>query len=133
MASVTETGIPNEVRDFISEHIASMEQIEVLLLLSSHPDTEWTVDAVYAQIQSSPTSIHSRLREFCDKGLAIEKSPQVFQYHPRTENVDRAVRALAATYKERRIKVIEYIYKKPADDVQSFADAFKFRKDKPNA
>lgn len=130
---MTETGIPNEVREFISEYIASMEQIEILLLLSGSPSTEWTVDSVFSEIQSSPASILGRLREFSDRGLLTEKSPQVYQYAPSTEKLSRAVQSLAATYKERRMKVIDLIYQKPADSVQSFADAFKLRKEKPDA
>lgn len=130
---MTETGIPTEVRDFISEHIASMEQIEVLLLLSGQPEKEWPVDAVVAHIQSGPASILAHLRAFCEQGLLVQKSNQVYQFSARTEKLAQAMRALATTYKERRIKVIELIYQKPADGVQSFADAFKLRKDKPNA
>lgn len=130
---MTETGIPNEVLEFISDHIASMEQIEVLLLLSSRPEQEWTVEKVFGQIQSSPASVLVRLREFCDRGLLIEKPNQLYQYSPRNEKLAHAVRLLALTYKERRIKIIELIYRQPTDSVQSFADAFKLRKDKPNA
>ncbi len=110
-----------------------MEQIEVLLLLSSRPETEWTVETVFAQIQSSPASILARLREFSDRGLAAEKPNQIYQYFPRSEKLANAVRLLALTYKERRIKIIELIYRQPTDSVQSFADAFKLRKDRPNA
>lgn len=132
LRSVSEEDIPKEVVEFVSEHIASMEQLEVLLLLSSHPEKEWAVEAVFSQIQSSPASVAQRLQEFCDRGFFIQPSPQLFRYSPKTPNLSNTVQALAKAYKERRVKIIELIYRKPVDDVQSFADAFKLRKDKPN-
>ena len=126
------TEIPNEVVEFISAHIASMEQLEVLLLVSRQPDREWSPEAVFTEIQSSHASIVQRLREFSEQGLLIQPAPLKFRYSPRSEPLANAVRALAAVYKEKRVKVIELIYRKPVDDVQSFADAFKFRKDNPN-
>jgi hypothetical protein len=109
-----------------------MEQLEVLLLLSSQPEKEWTAEAVFSEIQSSPASVAQRLQEFCDKGFLIQPSPNFFRYSPKTVALFNTVRTLAAAYKEKRVKVIELIYRKPVDDVQSFADAFKIRKDKSN-
>jgi hypothetical protein len=129
---VSEAGFPNEIVEFISEHITSMEQLEVLLLLSSHPERDWTGEAVFSQIQSSPASVTQRLQEFRDKGFFIQPSDHVFRYSPKTQSLANTVRALASAYKEKRVKVIELIYRKPVDAVQSFADAFKLRKDKPN-
>ena len=109
-----------------------MEQLEVLLLLSSQPDRDWSPEAVFAAIQSSHASVTHRLQNFLEEGLLIQPGPMTFRYSPKTAALAEAVRGLAAIYKEKRVKVIELIYRKPVDDVQSFADAFKFRKDNPN-
>jgi tRNA uridine 5-carbamoylmethylation protein Kti12 len=131
--AVDESDISTDVLEFISEHITSMEQLEVLLALYNQPEKEWTAEAVYLEIQSSQSSVSLQLRELCNKGLLIQTSNQLFRYSPRTPTLAQTVRALAAVYKERRIKVIELIYRKQIDKVQSFADAFRIRKDKPNA
>lgn len=109
-----------------------MEQLEVLLLVSSQPDREWSPEAVFSEIQSSIPSVTKRLQEFCERGLMIQPGHLSFRYCPKTQALDNAVRALAAAYKEKRVKIIETIYRKPIDNVQSFADAFRFRKDNPN-
>lgn len=129
---MSDAEIPKEVIDFISEHITSMEQLEVLLLLSGEPNRDWSSEAVFTAIQSSQASVTQRLLEFCDRGLLIQPAPLSFRYLPKSQALASVVRALAATHKERRVKVIELIYRKPVDNVQSFADAFKIRKDKPN-
>jgi hypothetical protein len=129
---VSEADLPKEIVDFIAEHITSMEQLEVLLLLHDHPEKDWTVEAVFSQIQSSPASVAQRLQEFYEKGFFAQPDLNTFRFSPKTQDLFNTVRALAATYKEKRVKIIELIYRKPVDDVQSFADAFKLRKDKPN-
>ena len=109
-----------------------MEQLEVLLLVSSQPDREWSAEAVFSEIQSSLPSVTQRLQEFCERGLMAQPKPLVFRYSPATLTLADTVRALSAAYKEKRVKIIETIYRKPLDDVQTFADAFKLRKDNPN-
>jgi hypothetical protein len=130
---VSDADISIEVLELISEHITSMEQLEVLLLLANNPERNWPVDAVFAEIQSSITSVIFRLRELTEKGFLNEPENLVFRYSPKSEKIHDTIRALAAVYKERRIKVIELIYRKQIDKVQSFADAFRIRKDNPNA
>jgi hypothetical protein len=124
--------IATEVREFISEHISSLEQLEVLLLLHRSPEQEWTPEGVLSEIQSSDISIRQRLQELFTKGLLAQPRNNLYRYAPRSEKLSRAVDALALAYKERRIKVIETVYKKP-DDIQTFADAFKIRKEKSDA
>jgi hypothetical protein len=130
--NVLSSDIPNEVLEFISEQIASMEQLEVLLLVSSQPDREWSAEAVFSEIQSSLPSVTQRLQDFCERGLMVQPRPLVFRYSPATRDLAETIRALSAAYKEKRVKIIETIYRKPLDDVQTFADAFKLRKDNPN-
>jgi hypothetical protein len=130
---VSESEISKEVLEYIAEHINSLEQLEILLLLKDQPTREWTAEAVFTVIQSSQSSVSQRLQEFGEKGLLIQRQTGLFQYAPKDESLAQTIHALSAAYKERRMKVIELIYRKPIDEVQSFADAFKLRKDKPNA
>ena len=44
---------PEAVRSFILEHINSVEQLEVLLLLKNQPDREWTAEAVSQAVYST--------------------------------------------------------------------------------
>lgn len=109
-----------------------MEQLEILLLLSSQPERDWSPEAVFTTIQSSQASVAQRLQEFLEKGFLTQTDPPLVRYAPKNQALAAAARALAVAYKQKRVKVIELIYRKPVDDVQSFADAFKLRKDKPN-
>lgn len=123
--------LPAPVKQLLARHIQSVEQLEVLLLLRSQPERKWTAAQVYDVVRSSQSSITARLLTFTADGfLAEEKGPpQTFRYAPKTDNLRTALEQTAAAYQTWRVRVIEAIFAPAADPVQSFADAFKLRKD----
>jgi len=124
--------IPESVARFITVHVRSLEQLEILLLLASQPGRAWSVDAVYDVIRSSRSSAAERLGELQLQGLlsvSAGKEP-TYRFQPQAPEIAAAVEALAQFYKERRVKIVELIYSQPTDPLQHFADAFKFKKDK---
>jgi hypothetical protein len=123
--------LPSVVRELLARHIRSVEQLEVLLLLQGEPNRSWSAADVYAVIRSSESSIAQRLNVFTKEGfLAEEKGPPPsYRFAPRSGDLQAAVEATAAAYRTWRIRVVEAIFAPPSDPVQSFADAFRLRKD----
>jgi hypothetical protein len=123
--------LPLTVRQLLSRHIQSVEQLEVLLLMHREPHRAWSAAEVYSVIRSSEASIAARLAAFAKEGLLAEEggSPPTYRYAPRSTDVRSAVDDTAAAYKTWRIRVVEAIFAPPSDPVRSFADAFKLRKD----
>ncbi|CAN5256225.1 hypothetical protein BH20VER2_BH20VER2_17170 [soil metagenome] len=121
--------LPPAVAALISRYIRSVEQLEVLLLLHGQPERFWTADEVYDVIRSSRSSVMQRLENFtAEEFLETEPGPpRRFRYAPKAGELRSAVDETATVYQTWRIRVIEAIFA-PADPVQSFADAFKFRK-----
>jgi hypothetical protein len=58
--------------------------------------------------------------------------PAQFRYEPRTDELSQTINELAMAYHNRRVTVIGLIFSKPLDKIRSFADAFRFRKDRPD-
>jgi hypothetical protein len=123
--------LPAPVKQLLARHIQSVEQLEVLLLLRSQPQRAWTAVEVYDVIRSSQASIAARLQAFTAAGFLAEENatPPLYRYAPKDENLRSALDQTAAAYQTWRIRVIEAIFAPEADPVQSFADAFKLRKD----
>ena len=123
--------LPASVRQLLSRHIKSVEQLEVLLLLRSNSQRAWTASQVYDVVRSSQCSIQARLQTFVTEGFVAEDKgpPQTFRFAPKDQNLQSAVDQTAAAYQTSRVRVIEAIFAPEADPVQSFADAFKLRKD----
>lgn len=118
--------IPQEVRDFIHAHIASVEQLEVLLLLRREAARTWTGAEVARELRINAASAAERLTDLQARGLLDHEGNGAYRFS-RDGDVERAVGALARCYADARVSVINLIFSKPVDKIMSFADAFKFR------
>lgn len=123
--------ITDAVRQFVSRHIDSIEQLEVLLLLRRDPDREWTAGEVSRELRTSAVSAGRRLAGLSEGGLLSERPEggPAYRYHPSTGELEDAAREVAEAYAVRRIAVTNLIYSRPLDQVRTFADAFKIRED----
>lgn len=124
-------GISQHVASFISSHIESVEQLEVLLLLQRSKERSWTAIEVAAELRTQTTSAAARLADLCSRG-ALRAEPgggPAYTYAPQSDDMDRAVLDLARAYAERRVSVITAIYAPPAaaDPMEEFSNAFRIR------
>ena len=125
------TSIPPRVRQFIIDHIDSVMQLEVLLLIASEPGRAWTVKDLAELLRIDPTWVDSQLRAMAARGLVAQQPDSAaFRFEPRSAELSQALDELAKTYADRRVTVIGLIFAKPIDKIRSFADAFRIRKDK---
>jgi len=71
--------VPGPVRKFILEHIASVAQIEALLLIWSSPEERWGVPQIAARIYTSETetakalTLCRRVAGLHGRGLLLER------------------------------------------------------------
>jgi hypothetical protein len=123
---------PEDVRLFIADHINSVAEVEVLLLLKGQPERQWSADEVSKALYTTPEMAATQLAELQGRGLlaAPEGTPPRYQYRPGSEELHRLVSRLEEIYQQRRVSVITQIYSKPVDRVRTFADAFRLRKEK---
>lgn len=129
---MSEKDFSEELEKFIAAEIASLEQLEILLLLSGNPHKWWTATGVYEVVKSSIHSVRDRLNEMVARGILRQEGEgeRQFQFGPSNEALWRITSELRDAYKERSVKVVQAIYSKPPDAVQEFARAFRVRKDK---
>jgi hypothetical protein len=121
---------PDDVQRFLSEHISSVAQLEVLLLLRSQREREWSPADVARALYTTAEIVAEQLDELQRRGLlTVNEAGSHYRYWPVSPELDSQVDALDATYRERRVAVITYIYSQPLDKVRTFADAFRLRQD----
>lgn len=125
-------GLPDDVKEFLQEHISSVAQLEVLLLLRGDREQRWTAEQVGKALYTTPEMVDEQLSELSRRGLVAvgEDSEPNYRYWPATPELDAQVAVLETAYKERRVAVITYIYSQPLEKVRTFADAFRLRKEK---
>jgi hypothetical protein len=95
-------GFSESLRAFIRQNVASVEQVDVLLILQSAA---------------------RRLAILCDRGLVKYDDEGHFQYVSDAAH-DSLVGELRREYALRRTRVIELIYSKRTSALESFSDAF---------
>ena len=122
------TGLPDDVHRFIYQHVAAVEQLEVLLLMRRSPGRSWSAEDMARELYSHPTSIAGRFQALLGPGLLRETGAGYFQYAPRSVELDATVARLEKMYRERRVAVIAAIASRPLENIRAFSDAFRIRK-----
>ena len=119
--------VPGEVRDFILKHIASVAQIEALLLIWSSPEERWGLPQIAARIYTSETETAKALDRLCADGLLV-CTDGVFRLNASAENVEM-IRKLQEVYARYLIPVTDVIHSK-SRNAPSTAETFRLRKDR---
>ncbi|HEX3358034.1 MAG TPA: hypothetical protein VHS31_13765 [Tepidisphaeraceae bacterium] len=122
--------IPPNLKSFIAEHIRSVVELEALLLMHQDSNRQWTSAELGRTLCVDPTWAESELSDLTRRGLATKMpaDPPAYRFNTQTPYL-ATVRLLEQFYRERRVSIIQQIFAKPSEPIQSFADAFRFRKD----
>ena len=123
-------GVPREVRQFIAQHVSSVAQLEVLLLVRSAAAEAHTAETVAQALRIDPGWAGAELERLRADGFLAEAdgTPDAYCYAP-SARLRAGVDRLAESFSTHRVSVITLIFSPPSDAIDSFADAFKFRKD----
>lgn len=119
--------IPNEAQELIARHIHSVAQLELLLHLRQSGGEVMTSESVGRDQKVGPEMARDLLADLEGRGF-LEPKDGGFVYNPKPA-LARQVDSLADAYSAYRVTVINLIFSKPSEGVQSFADAFRVRRD----
>lgn len=124
---IVQSDFPAATRDFITQHIVSVEELEVLLMLHEGKDRDWSPAEINDRLRSQESSISKWLEALVLLGLA-DRTSERYRFAPASEELRRETAAMADAYRERRIKVIELIFSKPSENLFDFVRAFELGK-----
>jgi hypothetical protein len=120
------------VRDLILERIDSVAQLEVLLLLLRDPAKVWTSVTLAKELRVTEPWTYAQLQLLTQHNLAVRVPAVANGYRYGADVVTHAVvQELEKAYQSHPVAVVTLIYTKPNRALQSFSDAFKFRKPQP--
>jgi len=120
--------LPPSVAQFIARHIATMEELEILLLLAKDATKVWSAEATYQVVKSSRNSVEQGLRKFVAAGL-VAVVQDAYSIAPQADSL--LLQEVSRFYRGMPVRVIAAIYGHPKDPAQDFADAFKLKKRNP--
>lgn len=126
------TELPESLLQFVRAFIPTYQSAEVLLFLAANPDRDFSPAEVVESMRPivvSASAIAEYAAHFTAKGLLAEQDNR-YRYNPSPE-LERDIVELAHAYNHRPVTLIGAIYRIADSKIQSFADAFKLRKEEP--
>lgn len=121
--------LPPAVTAFLDEHIFSVAQLEVLLLLHEAGGGVMTARQL-AELSYLPVgSILPWLEALTARGL-LEAGEGGYRCVPREPDLAEALSQVADCYARRRVTLTRHVYTSKEDPISRFSDAFLFRKDR---
>ena len=100
--------VPGEVRDFIVKHIASVAQLEALLLIWSGPDERWELSEIAGRIYATEAETAKALERLSVDRLVVRTNGS-FRLNASAENIDM-IRRLQEVYIRHLIPVTDIIH-----------------------
>jgi hypothetical protein len=117
---------------FILDEIDSVPHLEALLLLWRSAPQPRTASQIAEQLYITHGQGAAIAEDLLRRGLIAREhnSPASFFYDTQSEERNRLMEAVDATYRRELIRISGIIHSKPSPGVRAFANAFRFRKDK---
>jgi hypothetical protein len=126
------TGLPPEVVAFLDDHIFSLSQLEVLLLVREVAPESRSARDVSAVTHLPERSITPWLEAFVERGLLARAAGSGYCAADVGPTTGALLEAVADCYVRRRVSLSRHVYASREDPARRFADAFRFRKDPPH-
>jgi hypothetical protein len=122
--------LSNEIKEFIAEHVHSVLQLEVLLLVNQNKDKVWTPAAVGRELQLSAESAKVQLDGLSRRLLTTLDGPgkDLYRYNYSSDELNQTVSQLATAYATQRVAVLTLIFAKRIDKVGLFKETFRMIK-----
>lgn len=127
---MSDTGLPDDIRSFILQHIDSVAKLEALLLMHSHPSKNWSATNLAQRLYIPVNQTAMILAALLSAGLCApaQSHPGHYVFSPATRTLADLVDQLAAHYAKHLLSITHLIHTRKTNSPQSFSDAFKFKK-----
>lgn len=115
---------------FVSESFRSIWPLELLVLLSQAPQRPWKIDDLVRELRASMALVSDSLQALEAARLVSSVHDDTYRIDPISAEHAEIVRELIQLYSRKPRAVIRALYSEPTDRMQTFANAFRLRKDK---
>jgi hypothetical protein len=120
--------LPRVVRRFLRDHVHSVGELDLLMLLFADRHRFWDIDEICRVVGSPPNWAAIRLQAMAVAGLA-EQDANRWRFRAANEDLMTATEALSGAYRTRRRELAGHIFAMPRQDVEALADASRLRDD----
>jgi hypothetical protein len=121
--------IPKEIREFIARFLRSVGHLELFLFLFDGREKEWSVADLVREMRTNSSLVEQQVKDLNGPIKSYGADVPRFRFDIGDESLLETARKISELYRSRRHAMISEIYTQPTATIQSFADAFKFKKD----
>ena len=125
-ASVTE----DELLRFVGDTFRSAWPLELLLLLGQDATRTWPVEALVRELRASSATVTEGLVTLRRVGLVDVDEHEGYRFTPASPEAEQLARDLTDFYSRKPRAIMHAILLAPNERIQTFADAFRLRKDR---
>lgn len=118
--------IPQDVGDFLLKTIASIAELEALLLMRREM-VSWSAETLAQRLYVPPAEAELVLRALMNLGFVVQDE-KGYRYECAVPELDRMVERTAEVYARQLIPVTKLIHDH-GRRIRRFADAFRLRRD----
>lgn len=115
------------LRLLVSHHLSTMDHVALLLALRDAPAGAHSAEALAQRTRLDTAVVHRVLVELTSARL-VGGGADAFRYDP-PRDLEPAIGELAELYRTKPVSLVRAIYERPSRAIQSFADAFRLRKE----
>jgi DNA-binding IclR family transcriptional regulator len=118
--------IDEDVLGFIRSSIPSVWALEILIMLRRERGRAWTCADIARELRANERLVSDVLQVFETSGL-VSREEHGYRYAPASSVMDQLSDRLEAAHRERPVAVVRAIMSSPKEQLQIFADAFRFK------
>jgi hypothetical protein len=124
--------IPSDVKEFLFANIDSVDQLEVLRLVVGDPQKEHSALSLAQELQIALQTVEAHVNALGARGLLTitNQQPLTCKHGPQSKELEDGLQELVKTYLERPVSLIKMVYERPKEQIKTFADAFRLKKEK---
>jgi DNA-binding FadR family transcriptional regulator len=109
--------------------VRSVWTLELLLAMRRSGARAWSPAELVRELRASDAILRDGLAVLQAAGLVAPEPAGLFRYAPASKRLDDLVEALAEAYRDRPSSVTRVIFEPSDARLQSFADAFRLKRD----
>jgi hypothetical protein len=127
---LTVNDLPEKLRQFLFEHIDSVEQLDMIVLFFEQQNKWWTAKLISEELRTSLSSAGKRLLALHALGLIVPNESNAYQYQPKSPELAALIENLVEQYKLRRHTILQLIFSS-MKRAKTFANAFVIAPNEP--
>jgi DNA-binding IclR family transcriptional regulator len=113
----------------VSNSFRSVWPLELLLLLRQEPQRAWRIGALVQDLRGSVSAVSEALAALRNLGLVSIDPQGSYHFEAASADLEELARELSDLYNRKPRAVMRAILAAPNSQIQTFADAFRLRKD----